>query len=50
MVKLFVEIRMFPLATANHDTAARHGFSAQTGTFYSQFTEFTAGPGVGYLI
>jgi hypothetical protein len=42
-MKLFVEIRMFPLAFANHGAAREHGFSGETFTFYPQFTERGAG-------
>lgn len=38
MVKLILEMRRFPFAFANYTIACGRGISAQSGTFYPQFT------------
>src|SRR5450759_437176 len=47
MVKLSVEIRMFPLVFSNHDVARENSaFSAHRCVFYFQFTESERRPGL----
>jgi hypothetical protein len=47
MVKLNVEIRMFPLVFANHGVARENpAFSTQSCVFYFQFTECERRPGL----